>query len=48
METETIAARNAVEMLMQEEFGASICKSGEGAAEDKGGEDGDFVYGWDC
>ena len=27
METETIAARNVVELLMQEEFGASICNT---------------------
>lgn len=48
METETIAARNAVELLMREEFGASICPP---PAEDEpeGGENkGDFVYGWDC
>ena len=50
METEIISARNIVELLMREEFDASICKSsspqeGEGVAEDKGD---DFVYGWDC
>lgn len=43
METETISARNVVELLMQEEFNASICAS-------KPSDDvpADYVYGWDC
>lgn len=47
METETISGRNIAELLMQEEFNASICKPsnttepGEPPLED-------FVYGWDC
>ncbi len=50
METETIAARNVVELLMQEEFDASICKSDEEAILLTDDEDShkDFVYGWDC
>ena len=47
METETIASRNVVELLMQEEYGASICKRAENStvvAE----EGDDFVYGFDC
>lgn len=43
METETISARNVVELLMQEEFDASICPKSD--ADD---EPSDFVYGWDC
>ena len=51
METETIASRNVVELLMQEEFNASICTSPEPPTE--GGLDDqdkpkDFIYGWDC
>ena len=45
METETIAARNVVELLMREEFDASICKS-DGAT--PRADDDTFVYGWDC
>ncbi|KAI0689670.1 FAD/NAD(P)-binding domain-containing protein [Cytidiella melzeri] len=46
METETISSRNIVELLMQEEFGASICKSVPNASVTE--ESKDFVYGWDC
>lgn len=48
METETISARNVVELLLQEEFNASICK--RNATESAGDEEKkeDFVYGWDC
>ena len=47
METETVAARNVVELLLREEFDASICKTNgtDSVAEEKGE---DFVYGWDC
>ncbi|RPD56544.1 FAD/NAD(P)-binding domain-containing protein [Lentinus tigrinus ALCF2SS1-7] len=49
METETLAARNVVDLLMQEQYGAGLCKphvveDGEAARE----LDDDFVYGWDC
>ena len=49
METETISARNAVELLMRDEFDASICKhepTPDGA--DPPDDKEDFVYGWDC
>ncbi|KAI6136960.1 Prenylcysteine lyase-domain-containing protein [Pisolithus sp. B1] len=54
METETIASRNVVDLLLHEEFGSGICGSqlsgpetGEGdASRDEGSED--FVLGWDC
>lgn len=50
METETVAARNVVELILQEQFGLpGVCpftpKAGEayeGVALDN------FVYGWDC
>ncbi|KAI0699779.1 FAD/NAD(P)-binding domain-containing protein [Cerioporus squamosus] len=50
METETLAARNVVDLLMQEQFDAGLCRShlvedGESAQERA---DDDFVYGWDC
>lgn len=50
METETVAARNVVDLLLREHFGAGLCKpqvndAGETIREEKG--DG-FVYGWDC
>ncbi|KIP03332.1 hypothetical protein PHLGIDRAFT_77794 [Phlebiopsis gigantea 11061_1 CR5-6] len=50
METETISARNAVELLMRDQFNASICKSepapeGVKPSDDK---EEDFIYGWDC
>ena len=49
METETISARNAVELLMQEEFNASICKRDDPPADGSAPEEKeDFVYGWDC
>ncbi|TBU28194.1 FAD/NAD(P)-binding domain-containing protein [Dichomitus squalens] len=50
METETIAARNVVELLLKEEYGAGLCKPG--TTEDEVGasspREHDFVYGWDC
>ena len=45
METETIAARNVVELLMREEFDASICKRDESSPPI---DNSTFVYGWDC
>ncbi len=49
METETLAARNVVDLLMQEQYDAGLCKphlteEGEAARV----PDEDFVYGWDC
>ena len=48
METETVAARNVVDMLLRDEFNASICRpeaEGLNATTDLRK---DFVYGWDC
>lgn len=50
METETIASRNVVELLMKEQFDAGLCKTsvdenGEPVVEKR---NEDFVYGWDC
>ena len=47
METETLAARNVVELLLQEEYQASICKRNETLTDDDNDKK-DFVYGWDC
>ena len=49
METETIAARNVVELLLKEQYDAGLCKpslneQGEPVHEKKE----DYVYGWDC
>ena len=45
METETIASRNVVDLLLREKFNSSICpldeEKGKGSSEE-------FVYGWDC
>lgn len=47
METETLAARNAVDMLLKELFSSGIC--GPAAAADTNNTDKEsFVYGWDC
>lgn len=46
METETLSARNVVELLLQEEYNASICKKSESETTEEKGED--FIYGWDC
>ena len=51
METETIAARNVVELALQEQFGLpGLCpfvpKADEGFKTTV--EAKDFVYGWDC
>ncbi|KAI6005036.1 Prenylcysteine lyase-domain-containing protein [Pisolithus orientalis] len=54
METETIASRNVVDLLLHEEFGSGICGSqlsGPETSEGNPGHDGgseDFVLGWDC
>ncbi|KAG9223147.1 hypothetical protein PLEOSDRAFT_1111305 [Pleurotus ostreatus PC15] len=60
METETISARNIVDLLLNERFGSSICgrRLSAHAEEDSGtsaqaplsssNTDTDFVYGWDC
>ena len=53
METETVAARNVVELLMKEQFDAGLCKTDTTPlADDETGErspqEKEFVYGWDC
>ncbi|KAI0354058.1 FAD/NAD(P)-binding domain-containing protein [Trametes cingulata] len=52
METETIAARNVVDLLLKEQFNAGLCKTqGEDTAESTNAtqsERSDFVLGWDC
>ena len=42
METETIASRNIVELILREKFNTSICPV---EMADAGGSG---VYGWDC
>ena len=50
METETIAARNVVEMVLRERFALpGLCATVRGPS--AGHQEGDgerFVYGWDC
>ncbi|KAI0683508.1 FAD/NAD(P)-binding domain-containing protein [Earliella scabrosa] len=49
METETIASRNVVELLLQEQFNAGLCKTQDAEGDEPVKEKGkDFVYGWDC
>jgi prenylcysteine oxidase/farnesylcysteine lyase len=49
MDTQTIASRNVVDLLLNEEFGSGICGSRLDAPEStKGRRDADFVLGWDC
>ena len=52
METETVAARNVVDLLLHDEFGKGICPPTHADdAEDSGAtreENDDFVYGFDC
>ncbi|KAI6045180.1 FAD/NAD(P)-binding domain-containing protein [Pisolithus marmoratus] len=54
METETVASRNVVDLLLHAEFGSGLCGSqlsgtetGEGDTPRDGGSE-DFVLGWDC
>ncbi|KAJ7630585.1 Prenylcysteine lyase-domain-containing protein [Roridomyces roridus] len=44
METETLASRNVVDLLLKEELQSGIC----GSAELSGEAVEDYVYGWDC
>lgn len=49
METETISARNIVDLLLRDEFNAAICpQKAEDAEETPLTESADFVLGWDC
>jgi len=56
METETVSARNAVDLMLNDEFNASICGRKISAPESESAEKPlanesvikDFVFGWDC
>lgn len=50
METQTIASRNVVDLLLNEEFGSSICGSriASSSLDGKQTHGENFVYGWDC
>jgi prenylcysteine oxidase/farnesylcysteine lyase len=55
METETIASRNIVDLLLNEEFNAGICGSRIAASHSENytiqaaaPNDKNFVIGWDC
>lgn len=50
METETIASRNVVDLLLHEEFGSGICGALLSGTENatQTTTPVDFVLGWDC
>ena len=57
METETISSRNAVDLLLQDEFDANICGQQISASESDHQDiikthpktkSSNFVFGWDC
>ncbi|TRM65773.1 hypothetical protein BD626DRAFT_485778 [Schizophyllum amplum] len=48
METETVAARNVVDLLLNDAFGLSICGHRLSAPASRAAQDPNFVYGWDC
>lgn len=50
METETIASRNVVDLLLHEEFGTGICGALLSETENatQTAASNDFVLGWDC
>ncbi|KAK2461697.1 hypothetical protein APHAL10511_006160 [Amanita phalloides] len=54
METETIASRNVIDLLLNEEFQTSLCDARiSGSADNSSsqfafGHDQRFIYGWDC
>ncbi|KAE9395928.1 hypothetical protein BT96DRAFT_942062 [Gymnopus androsaceus JB14] len=50
METETVASRNVVDLLLNEEFGgSSICGPRiSGSTKEAIVKESDFVFGWDC
>lgn len=49
METETIASRNVVDLLLHDEYSAGVCPAAA-VDEDTSAEvhDNKFVFGWDC
>lgn len=55
METETISSRNLVDLLLNDEFGSSICGQTISASSEENQTTEtsslgvkDFVFGWDC
>ncbi|KAJ3826223.1 Prenylcysteine lyase-domain-containing protein [Lentinula raphanica] len=49
METETLASRNVVDLLLNEEFSSSICGPRISAStKETAPVDANFVFGWDC
>ncbi|KAI0644039.1 Prenylcysteine lyase-domain-containing protein [Trametes meyenii] len=50
METETIASRNVVDLLLREQFQSALCKSThvDGDVDASDASDDGFVLGWDC
>ena len=52
METETVAARNVVDLLVHEEFDSSICGSHMASSNPLDNvtstTEREFVLGWDC
>ena len=55
METETISSRNVVDLVLNDEFGSSICGQTISASseeqqttETSSPDTKDFVFGWDC
>jgi len=49
METETIASRNVVDLLLHEEFGTGICGAQLSGTENMTqAVSSDFLLGWDC
>lgn len=45
METETVASRGVVDLLLKEKFGQGICPTGVNSNPPAGS---DFIWGWDC
>ncbi|KAL1748875.1 Prenylcysteine lyase-domain-containing protein [Schizophyllum fasciatum] len=48
METETVAARNVVDLLLNEAFGTSICGHRLPDPHTRRAQDSKYTYGWDC
>jgi prenylcysteine oxidase/farnesylcysteine lyase len=54
METETVALRNVIDLLLNEEFQTSLCGARISGSEENATaqvplrEEQDFIYGWDC
>jgi prenylcysteine oxidase/farnesylcysteine lyase len=54
METETVASRNVIDLLLNEEFQTSVCRARILGSEKNTTvpltleNEQDFVYGWDC